>query len=314
MCQISVMIVNYNTCELLLACLRSVYEALDSLSAEVWVVDNASTDGSVELVRREFPQVQIIVNNTNQGYSRANNQAMRKAHGKTWVLLNPDTIFMPGAFQKLSEVVDKEPSVGVVGPQLLNPDRSIQPSFGRFRSPWTEFVFQFYLFKFLPSPFPLGNQVNFWQKKEYQQTKSVDWISGACMAISPEAARRVGFFDESIFMYGEDMELCWRFAQAGYTTKFCPDAQIIHLGRQSSTERDFSTWISRYTRGQLMFIGRHRTKVESRLAGLCVLSGSLIRSILWGGSKNPEARLKKVMASPKTGRLFTSDQNGVSGI
>jgi GT2 family glycosyltransferase len=270
-----------------------VYSALNDQTAEVWVVDNASADGSADLVKREFPQVRLIVNETNQGFSRANNQAMRQAQGKTWVLLNPDTIVQPGAFQSLSEVFDHETSVGVVGPQLLNPDRSIQPSFGQFSSPWTEFFFQFYLYKFLPSPFPLGKQVNSMQKKEYQQAKTVDWVSGACMAVSPEAARRVGFFDETLFMYGEDMEFCWRVAQAGYSTLFYPDAKVIHLSRQAS-RREYSTWISRYTRGQLMFIHRHRTKVEFRLAGLCVVLGSLIRSILWGGIKiiKPNRRLE----------------------
>ena len=96
------------------------------------------------------------------------------------------------------------------------------------------------------------------------------------MAIKPEAARQVGFFDETIFMYGEDMEFCWRIGKAGYGIQFYPDAQIIHLGRQSS-QSNYLTWISRYTRGQLLFISRHRPKVEFRLTGLCVLIGSLIR-------------------------------------
>jgi GT2 family glycosyltransferase len=291
MCKFSIVIVSYNIRELLLKCLRSVYAALGDQTAEVWVVDNASTDDSVEQLRREFSQVKLIVNDTNLGFSRANNQAMRQAQGKIWVLLNPDTIVLPGAFQKLMEVLESEPSVGVAGPKVLNPDRSIQPSFGRFSSFWTEFFFQFYLFKFLPSPFPLGDRVNLWQRKDYQQAKSVDWVSGACMAISPEATRQVGFFDENLFMYGEDMELCWRIAKTGFTIKFCPDAQVIHLGRQSS-RRDYSTWISRYTWGQLLFIKKHRAWIEFRLCGVLVGLGSVIRLIAWGllGFVKPDRR------------------------
>ena len=156
MCKYSIVIVNYNTYELLLACLNSVYEALDSFSAEVWVVDNASTDDSVELVKRLFPQVQLIVNDTNHGFSWANNQVMRQAKGETWVILNPDTIILPGAFQKLSEGFDLEPSIGVVGPKLLNPDRLVQPSFGKYSSLWTEIFFQFYISFQIPAfTFPI---------------------------------------------------------------------------------------------------------------------------------------------------------------
>jgi len=277
---LSIIIVNYNTQALLAACLRSVFVALDSVSAEVWVVDNTSADDSVQTVRSEFPTVQLIVNQQNVGFARANNQALRQAQGRVWVLLNPDTQVAPEALLALRQAFVTKPAAGIIGPQLLNADGSVQPSCGEFASPRTEFVFQFFLFKLFPSAFPLGSQVHPWQVADYQRARRVDWVSGACLAIRREAAEKVGLLDESIFMYGEDMEWCWRVRQAGYSVWFWPESKVTHYAHQAS-HSNYATWITNYTTGHLSFVTRYRSRTSAALVALMICVGSVLRIGLW---------------------------------
>ena len=214
----------------------------------------------------------LFSNKENLGYTRANNLALRQANGNVLLLLNPDTLVFPDTFTKYYDAFQKKPEVGMISPQILNEDGSIQPSVGKFASYWTEFYFQFFLYKFFPSPYPLGKIIHPLQKKSYNNEHSVNWASGACLAIRKEVANQVGLLDEAIFMYGEDMEWCWKFRQAGYQVWYCPDIKIIHLLRQSS-KRNYSTWIQRYTYGQLIFFSRTQPKFLSKLSGTFVIGG-----------------------------------------
>lgn len=280
MCTLSIVIVNYNTRELLLDCLSSVYKALTPLSAEIWVVDNASSDGSIEAIQTQFPKTKIIANGKNLGFAKANNLALKQAKGDILVLLNPDTKVYLDTFTKLLEAFQGNPKIGIVSPQLQNEDGSIQPSFGQFTSSWTEFFFQFFLFRLFPSPFPLGQKVHPLQNQAYSKAQVIDWASGACLAIRKEIANRVGLLDEAIFLYGEDMEWCYRVKRAGYINWFWPQAKVIHLARQSS-KKNYSYWVENYTRGNLDFVGRYRSQNSIRLCGLWVVLGSIIRIFLW---------------------------------
>jgi len=268
----------------MLDCLRSVEENHNALPVEIWVVDNASTDGSVAAVQSSFPEVHVIANDTNLGFARANNQALAQAGGDILVLLNPDTVVRPGAFVALEQAFESDATIGVVGPQLLNPDGSIQPSYGRFASAWTEFLFQTFLYKVIPSPFPLGAVIHKLQRRQYNNIHEVDWVTGACLAIRREVIERIGLMDEAFFMYGEDMEWCWRARQAGYKVYFQPDAQVVHYSRQAS-RRDYRAWITRYTSGQLRFISLTRPHKSKILFGLWICLGSLLRIVLWTGLK-----------------------------
>jgi len=280
MLDLSIIIVNYNTCDLLVECLQSVYAALAGLSGEVWVVDNASSDGSVEAVRNRFQSVRLVVNEYNLGYARANNLALAQAQGRICILLNTDTVVQPGAFAAIISAFNTHPKAGMVGPQLLNADRSLQPSHGEFASPWTEAFFQFFLFYLLPSPFPLGSRVHPWQRKSYQNPHLVDWLTGACLAVRHEVAQQVGLLDEGIFMYGEDMEWAWRMSHAGFERWFWPQAQVVHLARQSS-QRNLERWITNYTAGNLRFVRRCRSRTSAAVCGGIVFVGSLLRLVLW---------------------------------
>ena len=280
MCDLSIVIVNYNTCDLVLACLESVCQSISPTSAEVWLVDNASTDGSVSAVRQKFPSVIVIANTENLGFARANNLALRRAKGKVLVLLNPDTLVFPDTFSNLLAAFNHNKTAGLVAPQLLNPDNTIQPSLGNFASSWTELFFQFFLFKLFPSPYPLGNTIHSSQKRYYSYPHPVQWASGACLAVCSEVVAQVGLLDESIFMYGEDMEWCYRVQQAGFQNWFWPQARVTHLARQSSS-RDYARWIENYTRGNLTFIRLHNPRTDQVVSGLVVCAGSLVRMVLW---------------------------------
>lgn len=280
----SIIIVNYNTRQLLLNCLQSVVDTNIGKQLEIYVVDNASTDGSVAAVQASFPQVHLIANDTNLGFAQANNQVLAQAHGDILVLLNPDTIVRRGAFDALEHTFEQDPVIGVIGPQLLNPDGSIQPSCGSFASAWTEFLFQTFLYKLVPSAFPLGKVVHLLQRSLYNNLHEVDWVTGACLAIRKDVVERIGFLDEAFFMYGEDMEWCWRARQAGYKVCYQPEAQVVHYSRQAS-RRDYRAWITRYTSGQLHFLSLTRPRISRIFFGLWVCLGSLLRIVLWTGIK-----------------------------
>lgn len=276
---LSVIIVNYNTCDLLRNCLASVYCGQGDLS-EVWVVDNGSTDCSLEMIRSEFPSVNLIVNSSNLGYGTANNQAMEKASGKYFILLNSDTILTPGALSRLMLELEKDPDVGLVGPQLHNLDRTIQPSFGKFMNMWIAFAFEFFLYKIIPVNFPIGDKIKHLQENQYRHNHDVDWISGACLAVKRDTVKKAGMLDNGLFMYGEDMEWCKRIKVAGYRIRFCADAEVIHLSRQSS-RKNFDRWIISYTFGNLHFVQRYGNVFSFRFCGLLTSIGSIIRLIDW---------------------------------
>ena len=230
-------IVSWNTRELLNRCLCSVRAALAAepgLSAEVFVVDNASADGSAAMVRDTFPDVRLIENSENVGFARAVNVALRQATGRYWLLLNSDTQMPPGTMTTLCAVLESRTDAAVCGPFLQNADGSPQFSWARFpgpRSEWTGHLDR------LQSPYPLGDFAPAAKRTEMQPF-TVDWIGAACLLVRAESARRVGLLDEGFFFYGEDADLCYRlrqqFGDQGGKTLLVPVATVTHLGGQSS--------------------------------------------------------------------------------
>lgn len=276
---ISIIIVNRNTSDLLKNCLTSVLDAATTLAMEIWVVDNGSTDSSLEMLDELFPSVRVIANETNVGFARANNQALRLADGQCLLLLNSDTIVLPGALEELTRILDADPGIAAVGPQLLNPDGSVQPSCGHFPTLWDEFLFQSFLFKLIPSAFPYGRRVHPLQKQLYNRERDVDWITGAAFAIRAEVIQQIGLLDESLFMYGEDLDWCWRAKRAGHRIRFCPQARVIHhVGR--SSHRDYATWVENYTRGTLTFYERHRSPFSLYITCVLIMIGCVVRVVI----------------------------------
>ncbi len=293
MCDISIVIVSFNTSAFLIECLYSIFSDLDHLDAEIWVVDNASTDGSPGEIKKHFPQVKLIENNRNVGFARANNQALCQATGRICMLLNPDTVIKSGALISIMSAFETNFQVGLVSPQLLNTDGSIQPSWGQFSSLWTEFFFQFFLFKVFPSTFPLGNKIHWLQGKAYNTVHEIDWATGACLAFRREIIEKIGLLDESIFMYGEDMEWCWRMKKVGIHRIYWPEAKVFHLQNQAS-KSNYAQWIINYTYGQIKFIEKHRSKISTKIAGLMVMIGSLLRIVAWASIQILKPEMRKI--------------------
>ncbi len=220
---LSIIIVNHNTKKLLLDCLVSVFSQTKDIDFEVLVVDNNSTDNSVELIKLLFineltsSRIKIIKNKENLGFAKANNQGIEQAQGEYIILLNSDTKIIDQALVKLVRFAEKQPGLGVAGPRLVNADSSSQPSAAPF---YTLPVTAVSLFK--------GDR---WLRQSPAQARPVDWVSGACFLIKREVIEKIGFLDEKFFMYVEEMEYCYRAKKAGLTTFFYPGVEVVHLER-----------------------------------------------------------------------------------
>lgn len=221
---LSIVIVNWNTRELLRDCLNSVFLGLGALQAEVIVSDNGSGDGSVEMLRAEFPAVTVIENGENLGFAAGNNVALRRVRGRHVLLLNTDTLVHGDVLPRAVAWLDAHPGVGILGPRVLNTDGTVQPSCSAFPS-LRHLAMQ-----------TLGlTRVARWDR--YRMTgwdrtteRRVDVISGAAMFVRRTAMEEVGLLDESFFFYGEETDWCHRFARAGWELVFAPIPEVTHFG------------------------------------------------------------------------------------
>ena len=232
-CEVAIAVINYNTRTWLASCLDSIFKAPPLASFEVFLVDNASTDGSVDLVKENYSSVHIIENAGNLGYSGAANQAIRTSEAKYVFVLNTDTVLDPEAIDILVEFGDAHEDMGVAGPMLLNTDGTIQISGRHFPSLMDATAHAFLGIIWPTNPFSVRYQMLDWDR---QSQRSVDWVSGAAMFIRKDAAQKVGFFDERFFMYVEDMDICYRMWQDGFKVYFCPDAKVTHHLAKSSVQ------------------------------------------------------------------------------
>lgn len=230
---VSVIVVSWNVWSWLAPCLRSIRQALGRLEGEIIVVDNASTDGTPERVREAFPEVRLLINPANRGFPAANNQGMAVARGRYFFLLNPDTIVLDQAIEELVTFADAHPDVGVVGPQLLNPDGSVQSSRRRFPTFWTALFESTWWQPWAPRSILTHYYVLDRPDHEIQE---VDWVTGAAMLVRREVVERVGPMDEGFFMYAEELDWCRRIRQAGWRVFYYPPAKVIHYGGRSSDQ------------------------------------------------------------------------------
>lgn len=268
---LSIIIPSFNTKALLDQCLRSIGENVkdSSLKYEIIVVDNASKDGTIELLKTKYPRVIKIFNKTNVGYGKANNQGIRKATGGFILLLNSDIQVFDNAIVDLYEFAQKYPHA-FVGGKLLNEDRSPQVSCGPMYTLLVVFLMLF----------AKGDALGI-TRSSPTKVSIVDWVSGACLIGPKDAFVNVGLFDEGIFMYMEEIDLLYRAKQKGYMTIFYPGAQFIHSGAASSGDRREP--VVNIYRGLLYFYHKHRSIMEERIlrvllvfkAKLAVLFGSL---------------------------------------
>lgn len=253
MLDVSVVVVSYNTKDLLRDCLAAAYRSLAQLlpdgrelAGEVWVVDNASADGSADMVREEFPLAHLIANTENRGFAAANNQALAQAQGRYLLLLNPDTRALDDSLPRLVAFMDDCPAAGVAGGQLLNADGSRQHS--AFRFPTLRMTF----FDFFPIHHRfMDSRLNGrYASSAYRAAFQIDHPLGACFIVRREAMDQVGPLDEQFFMYCEEIDWCMRMKLAGWQVWYTPASRVIHYVGQSS--RQFKArmlvelWRSRY--------------------------------------------------------------------
>ena len=231
--KLTISIATYNRCSLLRACLSSIASAGDSPSLEVLVVDNASSDGTSQMVRSEFPWVHLIQNTQNLGFGRPNNQAFMKAKGSYFLLLNSDTILQPGALEHLVHAMETTPKAGAIGPEMLNPDGTVQPSaFCRFPSLMTSLIVNSLAYLVLDRWFPRWNYPGrFIAPLDHSgKIHEEGHLIGACLMVRSHLYRDLGMLDERFFIFREETDLCKRIREAGWKIYQVPAAKILHHG------------------------------------------------------------------------------------
>jgi GT2 family glycosyltransferase len=231
---LTVSVVSYRTRELLARCLEALDIERQSLDMQVVVVDNASDDGSAEMVELQFPWVRLIRNVRNVGFAAAQNQALHSTRGRYWLLLNSDAAPTPGSLETLVQFMDANPQVAVAGPRLRYPDGSVQPSRRRFPTVATLFLESTQLQRFSPTNPVL--QRYYVQDRSDDEPQDVDWLVGACLCVRAYAAEQVGLLDERFFMYSEELDWCRRFMSAGWRVSYVPSAEVTHLEGASSRQ------------------------------------------------------------------------------
>ena len=275
---VSVIIVNWNTRDILRNCLLSIYEQTNEIDFEVIVVDNASTDGSVEMVKKDFPQVILIENMGNRGFAAANNQGLKIAKGQYILLLNSDTIVLDGAIQKTVAFAEQHPEAAAIGCKVLNPDGSLQPTCFMFPSLLNMFLSSTYLYKVFPkSKFFGREQMTWWDRSDVRE---VDVVTGCFMLVRKKAIEQVGMMDEQFFMYAEETDWCYRFRQAEWKVMFNPAVEIIHHGGQSSKQTR-TKMLVQLRLSILHFIGKHYGLLSHKIASLLVVLFFVVRVPAW---------------------------------
>lgn len=259
---LSVVIVNYNVKHFLEQCLHSVRRAMEGLEGEVFVVDNNSVDGSVSEIRHKFPEAEIIENNENVGFSRANNQAIRKARGRYVLLLNPDTVVEEDTFRKCVEFMDSHPDAGALGVKMIDGKGEFLPESKRsLPTPEVSFYKMFGLSSLFPRSRRFGKyHLGYLDRDEIHR---VDVLAGAFMFIRRETLDKTGLLDESFFMYGEDIDLSYRITRAGYKNYYFPETTIIHY-KGESTRKGSLNYVRMFYQAMIIFAGKHFTSRRAR--------------------------------------------------
>ncbi|MBI3443616.1 glycosyltransferase family 2 protein [Candidatus Woesebacteria bacterium] len=271
---ISVIIVNWNTKKLLEDCLKSIFEFTKGINFEVIVVDNGSEDGSRDMVKKKFPQVKLIPNKENLGFTKANNQGIKIAKGEYMLLLNSDTYLVENSLKKLVGKARSIANLGALGPMLLNENRSIQQSAGFF--PHLPQVF--YWMSFLDD-LPGGTILRPYHVDHdsfYQKDQEVNWVTAAAILVPKRVIGKVGSLDENIFMYGEEVDWCYRIKKEKFEIFYSPATKIVHIGRGSSGKISQNAILGEYG-GIKYFYAKHKSSRSLQLLRALLKMGALAR-------------------------------------
>jgi GT2 family glycosyltransferase len=254
MVDVSVVIVNWNTRDLLRQTLTTLHQETAGIDFETIVVDNGSTDGSAEMVSREWAGVHLISSPVNLGFAGGNNLGFRQSRGRYILLLNSDTIVLSSTLPVMTAFLDEHPEAGCVGCRHLNDDRTLQRSMDTFPSLMNDFLSYTELHRLkIFRPYLLRNFA-WWS--DHDVTREIDWVNGACMMVRYEILEQIGGLDEGFFIYAEEIDWCYRIRQAGWKIYFTPESEIIHLGGKAMDRVPDRRIILKYT-GQYRFYSKH---------------------------------------------------------
>jgi hypothetical protein len=270
---ISIVIVSWNTADMLASCLTSIFQNQGSVDIEVIVVDNSSIDGSPQMVRMKFPQVRLIESQKNLGFASGNNLGIRQSKGRYLLLLNPDTLIKPEALAILLDFMDTHSDVGGAGARLLNPDGSLQYSCSPVPSLSREFLRMFRL--------PGIRSDGYYSMEAWgvKQPRAVDVLLGACLMVRREALDQVGLLDEQYFMYSEEVDLCSRLRRFSWNLFWVPQAEVIHFGGQSTRQASADMFMRLYE-SKLRYFRKNYGQIHALAYKLLLMASSLIRLLL----------------------------------
>lgn len=247
---VSIVIVSWNAKKFLKQCLRSVYDTIREITFEVWVADNNSSDGSPEMVRKKFPQTKLICTGDNLGFAKANNICIKKSRGRYLCLINSDVKLVNDSIEVMLSYIDKHPEVGMLGPKVINPDKTLQQSVRNFPTYWNAFSGALALDTIFPKSQLFGNCPT--PLLANDSPRNVDVLLGCFWMVRREALNDVGLLDERFFMYREDVDWCKRFKLAGWKVVYFPKVEAIHYGGGSSSNAPIECYVE-MKRSSLLF-------------------------------------------------------------
>jgi N-acetylglucosaminyl-diphospho-decaprenol L-rhamnosyltransferase len=271
---VSVIILSWNTRELLEKALRSLPPSNHEMSLDVIVVDNGSSDGSAEMVRSLFPDVQLIESTENLGFAKGINLGMEESRGEFLLLLNSDAELRPVAIEAMVTLLQAQPDVGLVGAQILNPDSSLQASYADFPNLGREFLILSGIGRLLFGPWYPSHGPD-----QARVLRQVDYVSGACLMIRREAYIDTGGLDESFFMYAEEVDLCYRLLEKGWQVWYQPEAKVIHRGGGSSQSIPIKRETDLY-RSRVAYFNKHLGHFSASLLAGMILGLTAFKFIL----------------------------------
>ncbi len=300
MLDLSVIIVTWNSLVHLRRCLESLNASHSGVSLEVLVVDNASSDGTVEFLQEHRHDVHVIANAENRGFAAANNQAFERAHGRYVLLLNPDTVVHEGALDALVHFMDASPDAAAAGPALCNEDGTPQYTGVRFPNNLNILFETLFLDRLFPRSRVFGRHKELYA--DHTVPRCVEYVQGACMIVRSDVVRQIGGLDEQFFLYFEEVDWCKRMALAGFKVYSCPSAIVTHLANEEIGHYDERRLVH-YHRSLILFYRKHYSRTRLRSLRALLVLRSCIRLCVWFGVALGRPSLRATAVSSMKGYL-----------